>query len=195
MCLLAQLHPIESRDSEGNRLAQRSHAHHVCGIVAHTKDRGVASVAIRSLAIAGAVLTDHRERMEVVAILERTSKETGWRLGKVLSDLKEKWGWEPVLPPRTLAPLSTIGGGTSLPGGAAQSMNLFSAVQQPLATTGTAHSQVVAPRPTRPIVNPLLANADFTHQNHPYQSWYEPPNQIKGSGNALGSMAEMRDAT
>ncbi|OIW32730.1 hypothetical protein CONLIGDRAFT_563313, partial [Coniochaeta ligniaria NRRL 30616] len=93
MCLLAQINPLQPRDSEENRAAQIHHAHQVCGIVAHTQDHGVASVAIRSLTIASSVLTDGAEQTEVLAILDRIYRDTGWRLGTVLAELKKAWGW------------------------------------------------------------------------------------------------------
>ena len=92
MCVLAQINPLHPHDSNENRAAQLHHAHQVCGIVAHTRDRGVASVAIRSLATSSSVLTDRQEQTEVLNILDKISKETGWRLGKVLIQLKKDWG-------------------------------------------------------------------------------------------------------
>lgn len=94
MCLLAQVNPLEPRDSRENRASQLHHAHHVCGIVAHTRDRGVISVAIRSLAVVSAALVDRREQGEVLDVLGRISRETGWRLARVLEELKMAWGWE-----------------------------------------------------------------------------------------------------
>ncbi|KAK3306473.1 uncharacterized protein B0T15DRAFT_393431 [Chaetomium strumarium] len=94
MCLLAQINPLDPRDSRENRAAQLHHAHHVCGIVAHTRDRVVMSIAIRSLAVAGAALADRREQSEVLGILQRIGSETGWRLGRIAAELKSAWGWE-----------------------------------------------------------------------------------------------------
>ena len=92
-CLLAQINPVSGRDTADMRTAQLHHAHQVCGIVAHTTDRGVASVSIRSLAIVAEVLADPREQREVVAILERIDRETGWKLAGVLAGLRRGWGW------------------------------------------------------------------------------------------------------
>ncbi|KAH9439177.1 hypothetical protein MCOR02_002747 [Pyricularia oryzae] len=103
MCLLAQINPVNPRDSEENMAAQLQHAHQVCGIVAHTKDNGIASVALRSLAIAAAVLRDRREQEEVVAIFDRITRETGWRLGKVYLELEKSWGWKPEPPKHGVA--------------------------------------------------------------------------------------------
>ncbi|KAK4035048.1 hypothetical protein C8A01DRAFT_48712 [Parachaetomium inaequale] len=86
LCLLAQVHPLDPRDSRANRAAQLHHAHHVCGIVAHTRDRVVVSVAIRSLAVVSAALVDRGEQAEVLGVLDRIGEETGWRLGRVVDD-------------------------------------------------------------------------------------------------------------
>lgn len=92
MVLLHQVNPVEPYDTVENLNAQLHHAHQVCGIVAHTKDRGVASVAIRSLAIAAAVLRDPREQDEVFALLRKITAETGWRIGQIYSELQHVWG-------------------------------------------------------------------------------------------------------
>lgn len=116
MCLLAQINPLKppvqhSRDDDEIHTVQLHHAHQVCGIVAHTKDHGVASVAIRSLAIAGSVLTEPREQYEVLDLLTRIYERTGWNLKRVENELKRAWGW---IPPEPLGM-----GGSSGPGSAA----------------------------------------------------------------------------
>ncbi|KAI0198103.1 hypothetical protein F4808DRAFT_268155 [Astrocystis sublimbata] len=93
-CVLAQTDPSTPPKSKGARESQQYHAHQVCGIVAHNKDRGVASVSIRSLALVSEVLTDGAEQQEVVDILERIDRETGWKLGDVVKGLKKKWEQE-----------------------------------------------------------------------------------------------------
>ena len=93
-CLLAQINPVSGRDTADMRTAQLHHAHQVCGIVTHTSDRGVASVSIRCIAIVAEVLSDPREQAEVVATLERMDRETGWKLARILANLKRAWGWE-----------------------------------------------------------------------------------------------------
>ncbi|RMY69020.1 hypothetical protein D0863_06745 [Hortaea werneckii] len=91
--LLAQVHPYYDRDSPEMLQEQRHHSQTICGIAAHVKDRGVASVCIRSLAHAAEVLTDRRQQEEVLAVFEKINKETGWRIGFVYKELREKWGW------------------------------------------------------------------------------------------------------
>jgi hypothetical protein len=92
--LLAQINPYYSPSTNADMAdMQTRHSQMICGIAAHVKDRGVASVAIRSLAHAAEVLTDRAEQEEVMRVFEKINKETGWRIGFVYKDLKEKWGW------------------------------------------------------------------------------------------------------
>lgn len=316
MCLLAQINPLKppvrhGRDDDEIRTVQLHHAHQVCGIVAHTKDHGVASVAIRSLAIAGSVLNEPREQYEVLDILQTIYHRTGWNLKRVESELKRAWGWEPPEPlgmggssgpgsaaglahhpgpaqpvpiapasrggtlgaaavlsqlfrphdppitstatgtasatttagpsvtptpidpsrrssqpplplpsvePRRPATLRTIssstgpsytqplysastvtsaasGGGAGGNQGRQTSITTASpsAHASPAATT-TAHtpasvSSMVGnaastPPSNRPMVNPLLAQADFNQPNHPYREWYKPPDRTAHSNNS-----------
>jgi len=93
--LLAQINPFFSPASSPEMAdLQSRHATMICGIAAHVKDRGVASVAIRGLAHAAEVLQKREEQEEVLRIFEKINKETGWRIGYVYKDLMEKWGWE-----------------------------------------------------------------------------------------------------
>ncbi len=169
MVLMHQINPVEPRDSPENVKAQKHHAHQICGIVAHTKDRGVASTAIRSLTIASCVLKDPREQEEVMAILENINSATGWRLGKVREELYKAWAWVEVngkmVPLEQLPPAPP-------------------AAQVPTPTPAAAGeasapppSSGAGPPPQRPPVHPLLVQADFSLPNHPYQNWYEPPNK------------------
>ncbi|KAJ2904484.1 hypothetical protein MKZ38_008015 [Zalerion maritima] len=93
-CILAQCNPLIVRDDPASVEKSTHHARQVCGIVAHTRDKGVASISIRSLAIASACLTEREEQTEVISILDRIHSETGWRLGKVHIELKKAWGWD-----------------------------------------------------------------------------------------------------
>ncbi|KAK4953730.1 hypothetical protein LTR10_008334 [Elasticomyces elasticus] len=105
--LLAQINPYCGVDNmEMAELAKR-HSNTICGIVAHVKDRGVASVALRSLAHAAEVLTDRAEQEEVLQIFDKINKETGWRIGFVYGDLKAKWGWNEEPSPQQFAQTHT----------------------------------------------------------------------------------------
>lgn len=128
--------------------------------------RGVASVAIRSLAIAAECLVIRREQEEVLQILDKIRKETGWRVGFLHTELKEKWGWnrEEVFQQQLPTP---------------------AVVQQPaLQNFQYQHPPNTLPpappvkaMPRSGIVNPLLRMADFSAPTHPYQSHYVAPNQ------------------
>ena len=72
---------------------ERYHAHQICGTVAHVKDRGVASIALRCLHHAAECLTSRREQEEVLEILTRIHKETGWRINFIPEGLMKRWGW------------------------------------------------------------------------------------------------------
>src|SRR5271168_1763119 len=93
MALLSQINPLQSNNAPEMQEMQLHHSHQICGIVAHVKDRGVASVAIRSLDIAAEVLVDRREQEEVLEIFDRIRRETGWKIRFLHNELREKWGW------------------------------------------------------------------------------------------------------
>ncbi|KAK5165134.1 uncharacterized protein LTR77_009231 [Saxophila tyrrhenica] len=93
--LLSQTNPYYSPTNSPEMADMQSrHSQMICGISAHVKDRGVASVAIRSLAHAAEVLTQRNEQEEVLRVFSKINKETGWKVGYVYKELKEKWGWE-----------------------------------------------------------------------------------------------------
>ncbi|KAF5025939.1 hypothetical protein F66182_1974 [Fusarium sp. NRRL 66182] len=168
LCILSQTHPLESlTSSERLRFLQLHHAYQVCGIVAHTTDRGVATVAIRCLAIAAAVLTNPLEQAEVLDLLDRINSTNGWRLGAVEMELKKVWGWErvklPMLSPKTD---NSQDMGTSAVRRASMSLTPARVSTPP----------VMAGVGTKTPVNPL-SFADFNLPNHPYQNWYEPPSR------------------
>ncbi|KAI1123430.1 hypothetical protein F5Y10DRAFT_53902 [Nemania abortiva] len=197
LCILAQVNPSASKDSEDSRTTQQHHAHQVCGIVAHTKDRGVASVSIRSLVIVSEVLTEYAEQQEVVTILERINRETGWKLAAVITGLKKRWGWVKIEQPSltaqllgsALPPRNRIGkqpAGRMVTGKALCSSSTAAAPQQMMLTPvmqvpGTAVPQQMQPVVTASTPRPMPINplsfADFSLPNHPYQNWYLPPSQ------------------
>lgn len=166
MCILAQINPLQSKDTEEMNSLMMDHARLICGITAHVKDRGVASVAIRSLAIAGECLIDRREQEEVLEVFEKIQKETGWRVGFLGQELRTKWGWQPEGTPQQISVVPQ------------------NSLAQFFPSTTQAPSTSLPPAPPPPsrsmpggILNPLLAKADFSLPNHPYQQYYQPPNQ------------------
>jgi hypothetical protein len=159
-----------SKDTEEMRTMQLSHAHQICGIAAHVKDRGVASVALRSLAIAAECLVDRREQEEVLDIFDKIRKETGWKVGFLNKELKEKWGWqhEDAAQQQMAAQQNSLA-------------QFFHTTQAPATSLPPAPPQAPPQAPPRPmpsgILNPLLKTADFSLPNHPYQQYYQPPKQ------------------
>ncbi|KAM5481349.1 hypothetical protein MaudMau93_007181 [Microsporum audouinii] len=186
--LLAKTHPTESQFSEAMLTTQQSHAHDICGIVAHVKDRGVASVSIRCLVIAAECLVNRASQEQVLEIMDKILKETGWKIGALQQDLMQKWGWNikteqsQTMPQDQhqqqhqhqhphqqqqqpmMSPIPTTSTATA-------SMNLNPSLLPP--EVGLAPP----PRPTIPqgIVNPMMAAADFNAANHPYQNHYVAP--------------------
>jgi hypothetical protein len=154
MALLGAVHPMNTVDptvlAETDEMRQE-HSRQICGIVAHVKDRGVASASIRCLAVAGENLTVKREQEEVLEIFDKIKKETGWRVAFINDALKEKWGWPSPE---------------------------FSNVSTPsFYSQGTPKAAAMNSRPKFPsgIINPLYKNADFSATNPPYQGSYVPP--------------------
>ena len=155
MALLGAVHPMAAVDKTVADEMQNQRIYHsqqICGIVAHVKDRGVASASIRCLAVAGDNLTVRREQDEVLEIFTRINKETGWRIQFIIDELKEKWGW-------TSQEFDNMGAPSFYAGGTAQ----MPPIPQP------------RQRPPSGIINPLYKNADFSASNPPYQGYYVPP--------------------
>lgn len=126
--------------------------------------RGVASVSLRCLAIAAECLADRRSQEEVLNTFEKIIKETGWRAGLIRSELMEIWGWNPPQPDRPQATTSSITTRTAVQG-----------LDSPLESGPQSVSGIPAG-----IVNPLLATADFSVENHPYQNHYVAPHHQLG---------------
>ena len=155
MALLGNCHPHNSIDAQTSQEMQSLRVEHsrlICGIVAHVKDRGVASASIRCLAIAGEVLTLRPEQDEVIRMFDRIKKETGWRVDFIWDDLKEKWGWNNQD--------YNNGGSAFYQQGTAQMPPI---PQQRPKTTLWHHQPDVQKMPT------------FSSQNPPYQGSYVPP--------------------
>ncbi|KAJ4296907.1 hypothetical protein N0V90_006955 [Kalmusia sp. IMI 367209] len=146
MCLLAQINPLQNSDTPEMHQMLTEHSQLICGISAHVKDRGVASVALRSLAIAAECLTRRDAQEEVLNIVDKIRTETGWRVGFMNDELKERWGWnnqehQQAQPPQQQAPAPQMQPQTRM----------------------------------YPRMNPLVG-VDFNNAQHPYQEHYIPPN-------------------
>jgi hypothetical protein len=158
----------------------------ICGISAHVKDRGVASVALRSLAIAGECLTDRREQEEVLQIFDKIRQETGWRVGFVNTELKQRWGWDTPQAQEQQAQQQQQQQQQQQTNGHIQDVNM-AYQQQQMQPTQVVVQQLppaslppVSIQPRRPPAfgNPLLV-ADFSMPQHPYQTHYVPANIVQ----------------
>lgn len=174
LILLAQIHPVTSVQHSDMQALQLANAHQICGIVAHMKDRGVVSAAIRCTAIAAEVLVDRYEQEEVLQILDKTQKDTGWKIDFISRHLKSKWGWTT----HSLTSPSTFSG---VPDGSNSNQhNMFAAPSGPvfnnsLAMPVQSQPQVQSePKGMRDILNPWHSG-DFNLPKHPYKGDYVPP--------------------
>ncbi|PWY96624.1 hypothetical protein BO94DRAFT_506030 [Aspergillus sclerotioniger CBS 115572] len=156
--LLTKTNPVEPEFSAEMQTMQQSHARDICGLVAHSRDRGVASLSIRFLAIAAECLATREAQQEAFEILENIIKQTGWKAEHVKKELQEAWGWsDPHGPPMHMSEdiLALLNGDHSL---------------------DAAHAPV---RPKMPagVINPVMASADFSMENHPYRDYYVAPHR------------------
>ncbi|KAK7543194.1 hypothetical protein IWX49DRAFT_161062 [Phyllosticta citricarpa] len=183
LCLLAQTHPALSRETDEMRELMVRNSQLICGIVAHVKDRGVASVALRSLAIAAECLATRREQEEVLQILDKIRQETGWRVGFINTELKKQWGWQDDL--SLSSPASMQFQGAVQPQTTTIPMSLPSAPAPPPSAGSVSSSTSNGSRPRLPsgILNPMLTAADFSLPQHPYQNYYVAPNLTSTQGN------------
>ena len=86
MFRLAQAHTFRKHNE-----LMLSSATAICGIMAHTKDRAVASVGLPALRVAGECLTRPEEQMEILYLLDTIRNETGWRVSKWRNELMTFW--------------------------------------------------------------------------------------------------------
>jgi hypothetical protein len=162
MCLLAQTHPVAAPQDPKLRAMLEEHSVLICGISAHVKDRGVASVALRSLAIAAECLTERRSQEEVLQIIDKIRQETGWRVGFLNKELQEKWGWSDQQT-QVQAPTSTP-----------QQQQQQTQQVHPLPPHPQSQSQPPQQRQPMQFNNPL-AGVGFENPQHPYQEVYVAP--------------------
>jgi hypothetical protein len=198
--LLTQINPYHTiATSTLLQDQQTRHAQMICGIAAHVKDRGVASVAIRSLHHAAEVLQSREEQEEVLQIFEKINRETGWRIGFVYKDLREKWGWEGDVSEHQYQQTHTAAReqkekdrafqeqqqqqqhlqlGTLQP--AVQTAGPPNAASLSGGAVGQASGSGGGRRMPQGIPNPMYKTADFTLPQHPYQNFYVAPNTGQG---------------
>ncbi|KAE8350417.1 hypothetical protein BDV28DRAFT_139173 [Aspergillus coremiiformis] len=158
--LLTKAHPLESEFSPEMQSVQQSHAHDICGIVANLKDRGVASLSLRFLAVAAEFLATREAQEEVFGIIDTIAKETGSRSEQVKEELQQAWGWNPSQPHQPVSADSTA-------------VSLLN--DHPTFDLDPTSTLLKMPPG---VVNPIMAFADFSMDNHPYQDHYVAPHQI-----------------
>lgn len=193
MIILAAISPFQPGDLQDMAL---THAHQVCGITAHVKDRGVASVALRSLHTAAEWLNDRREQEEVLEIFTKIKKETGWQVNFVYKELKEKWGWEktpdaPLPQPSSLLQSANVHRNQNPATHYSQrqyhqQQQQYHHQDQQQQIQAQQHHQAVQthPRPIRrhsQLVNPLMAATDLASLSpgHPYHPHYVSSPQVE----------------
>ncbi|KKY15625.1 putative c6 zinc finger domain-containing protein [Phaeomoniella chlamydospora] len=174
MALLGSMHPAASMDpSLASEMHDMKvyHSRMICGIVAHVKDRGVASASIRCLAIAAECLTVRQEQEEVLEMFDKIKKETGWRVDFLRNELMERWGWHND----QMNSQANLAGPNGAMNGTTNGQSAF--FQQGTTTMPPIPAQP-PPRPKIPagIVNPMYKEADFSKPHHPYQQYYVAPN-------------------
>ncbi|EKV10251.1 hypothetical protein PDIG_26520 [Penicillium digitatum PHI26] len=151
--LLAKTHPFQSELNEDVRKMKRNHAHEICGLIAHTTDRGVADVSFYFLALAAECLETREAQGEVLGIFDTITKVTGTNAETIKNDLKRIWSWVDAHP-HTVTP--------------AQMHTNFFELDPSLSMSNNQGSS-----PSQH--NPLLTAGDFSFENHPYQGCYVPP--------------------
>ena len=153
----------------------------LCGIIAQVKDwydfprvdlpldillkptRGVASVALRSIHHAGECLISRPEQEEVLTIVNKIHKETGWGINFVIEGLIKKWGWNDQ-------------------DNLQQPLNY--GFQQQATTTSLPPAPPSKSMPSG-IPNPMYARADFGQPIHPYQNYYVAPQHHPPTGQSF----------
>ncbi|CAG7921277.1 unnamed protein product [Penicillium olsonii] len=147
--LLANTHPLQSELNDEMQKLRHTHAHDLCGLVAHAKDRGIADIAIHCLVIAAECLEAPEAQHEALDLLDAMTKITGSSIDPIREDLKQVWSWVHAHP-HTVVP--------------SDMHHTFYALDPSLAMPESAN-----------LNNPLLDTGDFSMENHPYQGFYVPP--------------------
>lgn len=138
--------------------------------LANNSFRGVASVALRSIHHAGECLVSRPEQEEVLTIVNKIHKETGWRIQFIIDDLIKRWGWndQDNFQQQQQQMPNLMG---QQPG---MIPNYASQFQQ--TSTSLPPAPPIKSMPKGGMVNPMLVKADFAQPIHPYQNYYVAPN-------------------
>lgn len=181
----------------------------ICGIAAHVKDRGVASVTLRSLAIAAECLTGHQQQQEVLKIFSEITRQTGWHTAFIARGLKVKWGWEqpamppsistasvvqsmvtPITPPSATSHLNMGMSPASLPSSSGQSIQSLTSTQYSTKPYDTMFTPTSLPSssPSMTLSNPSQYMPTHQHQHHHQQQQHsltmQSPRHLPGVMNS-----------
>ena len=135
-------------------------------------------MALRSVHHAGECLVSRPEQEEVLTIINKIHKETGWRIQFIIDDLVKRWGWsdQDSFQQQQQQQMPNLLGQQS---GLIQ--NYPPQFQQTSTTLPPAQPMKSMMKPG--ILNPILAKADFGQPVHPYQNYYVAPNSQQGPSN------------
>ncbi|KAJ5893637.1 hypothetical protein N7495_005328 [Penicillium taxi] len=151
--LLAKSHPMKSSIYLVMNKIQQTHTYDICGLAANTKDKSVANISIRCIAIAAECIEARESQEEVLGIFDSIAKDTSWHTGPIKEELKHRWGWA-LQHPETIDPIKMYDDCYEL---------------DPALPTLNHHEF-----PSNNS-NPILNMADFSMENHPYQGYYVTP--------------------
>ncbi|KAJ5558624.1 hypothetical protein N7535_008841 [Penicillium sp. DV-2018c] len=156
--LLAKTNLSTSESDKETRIKQRNHAYDICGLIAHTKDRGISDISIQFLTLAAEYIDIREAQSEVLEIVDRIAKVAGINAELIKYELKQIWHWRES-PPGTVDP--------------AQMHN------DPYSSYTYQFTEHGETSPT--LNNPLLTRGDFGLEDHPYQGFYVRPFHAYGS--------------
>ncbi|KAJ5397863.1 hypothetical protein N7509_005976 [Penicillium cosmopolitanum] len=162
--LLARTHPMEPDFRTEMKEMQQAHAYDICGLAVGLKDRGLAKISIRCLAIAAESLESREAQEEALRILTATAKDTIWSSQSIENDLRQHWGWPPP-PHETVDP-----------------MQMHNSHYHELDQTISK-----GPKISTHLSNPLLGMSDFSAEKHPYQGFYTAPHHTLDQYHQYGS--------
>ena len=138
----------------------------------HHARSGVASAAIRCISIGAESLTDFREQVEILTILKKIKKETGWRIDFLEPELRKKWRWTED---HVRHQISLLTAAEYAAGPYAQMLAAYGPA--PVAVPGAlpGSSPPTLPAIPRGVVNPTMRMADFSAPQHAYQNHWVAP--------------------
>ena len=123
-------------------------------------------MALRSIHHAGECLISRPEQEEVLTIVNKIHKETGWRIQFIIDDLIKTWRWNEQDNFQQQQP--------QMPNLMAQTPGLVQNYAPQFQPTPPSLPSAPAGRKGG-LINPVLAKADFGLPVHPYMQYWIPP--------------------